>query len=755
MSGIYNHNSKRHCGSVEQNALRGKVSNAIEQAKRLFDSLCTIIWIEARNIYVKMNRLSQHSSVGKAAVAVIKIAVILFMIIVAVETLFHVRSYFWLLCGYLSSLLCFAFVAIVKGADMILMNVWVTSKYVFYCISKIFVGSITVAIYCLKPIMVFALNGVFTFLRYLIISFLDWALNLRIDWRSFGQLCFLCGIMKMVMLWGKHATKFICSNVYIGVKEAKRHFDSSFAVCRAETWIIIRKMDRLSGRCKAKMMAILIVVILLTFTVTNASVFPSRHSVLSMCTHLLHLTETYLVSVWKNMVLTMDNLRVYVSMNFGALTSIKLSDNICVIMENVCWFISKVFEALNSIVHSFLEWMALLASYGLTVLCYLLELFSVVLFSVWKSMIVILDNLRMFIPKLFEALNSIAHRFLEWLALLASYCLSVSYYLLELFSVVLVSVRENTVVILDNLRMFILKLFEALHGIAHSFLEWMALLASHGLNVSYCLLELFSVVLVCVRESMFVILDNLHMFILKFFEALNSFAHGCLEYIAVSSSYCLTFSSYLAELFSAVLVRVWENMVVIMDNLRMFVSIFFDTLISIRYWENSCAILENLRWLISEIFEASNRFAHGCSEWIVLLVSYCSISLCYLLEWFSVVLVSIWENTTALINNMRMFMSIIFEVLTSISYWENLCLFISKISAAFTSVTHGCLGWINLLAPCVQTVPSYLPKSFSNGAINLTNYWGNFSLLGVLCGAVIIWRCCFRTILRKESLGGK
>ena len=92
MSGIYNHNSKRHCGSVEQNALRGKVSNAIEQAKRLFDSLCTIIWIEARNIYVKMNRLSQHSSVGNAAVAVIKIAVILFMIIVAVETIFFIYN---------------------------------------------------------------------------------------------------------------------------------------------------------------------------------------------------------------------------------------------------------------------------------------------------------------------------------------------------------------------------------------------------------------------------------------------------------------------------------------------------------------------------------------------------------------------------------------------------------------------------------------------------------------------------------------
>ena len=329
----------------------------------------------------------------------------------------------------------------------------------------------------------------------------------------------------------------------------------------------------------------------------------------------------------------------------------------------------------------------------------------------------------MFILKLFEALNGIAHSFLEWMALLASYCLNALCYLLELFSVVLVSVWESMFVILDNLCMFIPKLFEALNSIAHSFLEWMALLASYCLNVSCYLLELFSVVLICVRESMFVILDNLRMFILKFFEALNSFTHGCLEYIAVSSSYCLTFSSYLAELFTAVLVRVWENMVVFMDNLRMFVSIFFDTLISIRYWENSCEILENLRWLISEIFEASNRFAHGCSEWIVLLVSYCSISLCYLLEWFSVVLVSIWENMTALIDNMRMFMSIIFEVLTSIRYWENLCLFISKISGALTSITHGCLGWINLLTSYVQTVSCYLSKWFSNGAVNLTNYW--------------------------------
>ena len=182
------------------------------------------------------------------------------------------------------------------------------------------------------------------------------------------------------------------------------------------------------------------------------------------------------------MVLTMDNIRVYVSMNFGALTSIKLSDR-------------------------FLELLALLASYCLSVSYYLLELFSVVLVSVRENMVVILDNLRMFILKIFEALNGIAHSFLEWMALLASYCLNISCYLLELFLVVLVSVRESMFVILDNLRMFIPKLFEALHGITHSFLEWMALLASHGLNVSYYLLELFSVVLVSVQENMVVILD--------------------------------------------------------------------------------------------------------------------------------------------------------------------------------------------------------------------------------------------------------
>ena len=428
-------------------------------------------------------------------------------------------------------------------------------------------------------------------------------------------------------------------------------------------------------------------------------------------------------------------------------------------MENLSWFILKLFKLLICTAHSFLEWMALLASYCLTVSYYLLKLFSVVLVGVWEIKVFILDNL---IPKLLEALNIIACNFLEWMALLASYCQNVSWYLLKLFSTILVTpgeimvvimdkalnsivhsfsewvallasyslnvscyllqllsvvlagVREIMVVILDNLRVFIPKLFEALYSIARSFSEWMAFLASYSLNVSWYLLKLLSIILVRLWEIMVVIMDNLRIFIPKLFEALNSIAHSFLEWMALLASYSFNVSCYLLKLLSVVLVGIWEIMVVILDNLHTFISMIFDTLINIRYWENSCAILSNLRWLISEIFEASNRLAQGCLEWIALLVSRCFISLCYLLNCFRVVLFSIWENMLSFVANIHMFMSMIFEELTS------------------------------------------------NGAINSENYWGNFSFrdafsvaLVVLCGAVIIWWCYFMLVLRKDSFGGK
>ena len=96
-----------------------------------FDSSCTIVRNQAKIIFDKMDHLSRHSSAGYAAVAMIKILAIFFLIIVVVECIFHFRSYFWLLCGYMCSLLYFA-VVIATG----------------------------IAIYYLKSSMLFVLNGV-------------------------------------------------------------------------------------------------------------------------------------------------------------------------------------------------------------------------------------------------------------------------------------------------------------------------------------------------------------------------------------------------------------------------------------------------------------------------------------------------------------------------------------------------------------------------------------------------------------------
>ena len=460
--------------------------------------------------------------------------------------------------------------------------------------------------------------------------------------------------------------------------------------------------------------------------------------------YLLKLFSTILVTLGEIMVVIMDNLRMFIAKLFEALNSIVHSfsewmallasyflnvscyllhllsvvlagvrEIMVVILDNLRVFIPKLFEALYSIARSFSEWMAFLASYSLNVSWYLLKLLSIILLRLLEIMVVIMDNLRIFIAKLFEALNSIVHSFWEWMAVLASYSLNVSCYLLHLLSVVLAGVREIMVVILDNLRVFIPKLFEALYSIARSFSEWMAFLASYSLNVSWYLLKLLSIILLRLLEIMVVIMDNLRIFIAKLFEALNSIARSFLEWMALLASYSFNVSCYLLKLLSVVLVGIWEIMVVILDNLYTFISMIFDTLISIRYWENSCAILSNLLWLISEIFEASNRLAQGCLEWIALLVSHCFISLCYLVNCFRVVLVSIWENMLSFVANIRMFMSMIFEELTS------------------------------------------------NGAINSENYWGNYSFialsvaLAVLCGAVIIWRCYFMVVLRKDSFGGK
>lgn len=80
--------------------LRGKVSNKVEQSKIFFDSLRTIIRDQAKMVKDRINLLSGHPSTGYPVVAVIKTVAMLFVIILAVQGVFHSPYYFCGLYGY-------------------------------------------------------------------------------------------------------------------------------------------------------------------------------------------------------------------------------------------------------------------------------------------------------------------------------------------------------------------------------------------------------------------------------------------------------------------------------------------------------------------------------------------------------------------------------------------------------------------------------------------------------------------------------
>ena len=432
--------------------------------------------------------------------------------------------------------------------------------------------------------------------------------------------------------------------------------------------------------------------------------------------YLLGPFSVVLGKVRENVIVILYNLRMFISMIFKVLTSRRYWENICVILENLCWFCLQILEASKNFAHSCFKWITVLASYSPTFSDYLLGFFSLILLRVWENMIFILENLRIIIATIFEvltniryweiscaileslcfftlqisdALINITHSFLEFIRLLASCCSTVSGYLFKSITVVVVRVWEIMVAILDNLHIFTAMMFEVFTNIRY----W---------------------------EISCTIADNLRLFILKISDALTSITHHFLEFICLLVSCCSTVSCYLFKSISVVVVRVWEIMVEILDNLRIFTAIMFEILTNIRYWEISCTIADNLRLFILKISDALTSITHHFLEFICLLVSCCSTVSCYLFKSISVVVVSVWKIMVAILDNLRIYTAMMFEVLTNIRYWKITCailnnmrLFILKISNVLASISYGCLQWIYLLAPYCLTVPCYLIESIS------------------------------------------
>ena len=427
--------------------------------------------------------------------------------------------------------------------------------------------------------------------------------------------------------------------------------------------------------------------------------------------YLLGPFSVVLGKVRENVIVILYNLRMFISMIFKVLTSMRYWENTCDILENLCWFCLQILKASKNFAHSCFKWITVLASYSSTFSDYLLGFFSLILFRVWENMIFIQDNLRIIIATIFEvltniryweiscaileslrlftsqisdALINITHSFLEFIYLLASCCSTVSCYLLTSIATMVVRVWEIMVAILDNLRIFTAMMFEVLRNIRY----W---------------------------EISCTILDNLLLFILKISDALTSITHRLLEFIYLLASCCSTVSCYLLTSIAAVVVRVWEIMVAILDNLRIFTAMMFEVLTNIRYWEISCATLNNLRWLILKISSVLKSIIHRFLECIEILASFCLTVPCHVLKSISAVFFRLWKTMVAILDNLSIFSAMMFEVLTNIRHWDiscsisdNLRLFILKILDASSSFTGRFLEWIYLLASYCLAVPCYI-----------------------------------------------
>ena len=427
--------------------------------------------------------------------------------------------------------------------------------------------------------------------------------------------------------------------------------------------------------------------------------------------YLLGSSSVVLGKVRENMIVIIYNLRMFISMIFKVLTSMRYWENTCVILENLCWFCLQILKASKNFAHSCFKWITVLASYSPTFSDYLLGFFSLILLRVWENMIFIQDNLRIIIATIFEvltniryweiscailgslrlftsqisdALINITHSFLEFICLLASCRSTVSCYLFKSIAVVVVGVWEIMVAILDDLRIFTAMMFEVLRNIRY----W---------------------------EISCTILDNLLLFILKISDALTSFTHRLLEFIYLLASCCSIVSCYLLTSIAAVVVRVWEIMVAILDNLRIFTAMMFEVLTNIRYWEISCATLNNLRLLILKISSALKSIIHRFLECIDILASFCLTVPCHVLKSISAVFFRLWKIMVAILDNLSIFSAMMFELLTNIRHWDiscsisdNLRLFILKILDASSSFTGRFLEWIYLLASYCLAVPCYI-----------------------------------------------
>ena len=202
-------------GSVEQiwQMLISKVSIAGKQTINFIDPFFVTYFDGGKIIQDKLDRLSNHSSLGNAIATIVNFLAALLKSAVAVECFYHFRPYYWGILTIFYYLVC----VIARGTSTIFVVMVASLKWIVImalCLtSKIFVGLTTIFVFAfswLEPIALLALNGIVRVVKLLIITpTRQLAVVSRADdWKPFLQLCFLCYvIITMTVLWMKIANR--------------------------------------------------------------------------------------------------------------------------------------------------------------------------------------------------------------------------------------------------------------------------------------------------------------------------------------------------------------------------------------------------------------------------------------------------------------------------------------------------------------------------------------------------------------------
>ena len=188
--------------------LISKVSIAGKQTINFIDPFFVTYFGKGKIIQDKLDRLSNHSSLGNAIATIVTFSAALLKSAVAVECYYHFRPYYWEILTIFYYVVCL----IARGTSTIFVVMVASLKWIVImtlCLtSKIFVGLTTIFVFAfswLELIALLALNGIVCVVKLLITPSRELAVVSRADdWKPFLELCF---IITLTVLWLKSANR--------------------------------------------------------------------------------------------------------------------------------------------------------------------------------------------------------------------------------------------------------------------------------------------------------------------------------------------------------------------------------------------------------------------------------------------------------------------------------------------------------------------------------------------------------------------